>query len=65
MADLPTHHREDFSWPPTRTLTWPRTGLGVDAVRPIRDEIRWRVETLIGSLQLETAPAVRRSATCR
>jgi protein-tyrosine-phosphatase len=30
-------------------------GLGVDAVRPIRDEIRRRVETLIGSLQLETA----------
>lgn len=23
--DLPTHHREDFSWPPARTLTWPRT----------------------------------------
>ena len=30
-------------------------GLGVDAVRPIRDEIRRRVETLIGSLQLEPA----------
>ena len=28
-------------------------GRGVDAVRPIRDEIRRRVETLIGSLQLE------------
>jgi hypothetical protein len=27
-------------------------GLGVDAVRPIRDEIRRRVEVLIGSLQL-------------
>ncbi len=23
--DLPTHHREDFSWPPARTLTWPGT----------------------------------------
>ena len=30
-------------------------GLGVDAVRPIRDEIRRRVEILIGSLQLEPA----------
>ena len=30
-------------------------GLGVDAVRPIRDEIRRRVETLIGSLQFEPA----------
>ena len=30
-------------------------GLGVDAVRPIRDEIRRRVEVLIGSLQLEPA----------
>ncbi|MDH3498768.1 MAG: FAD-dependent oxidoreductase [Acidimicrobiia bacterium] len=24
-VDLPTHHREDFSWPPARTLTWPPT----------------------------------------
>jgi len=30
-------------------------GRGVDAVRPIRDEIRRRVEVLIGSLQLEPA----------
>ena len=30
-------------------------GLGVDAVRPIRDEIRRRVETLIAGLQLEPA----------
>ena len=30
-------------------------GRGVDAVRPIRDEIRRRVEALIGSLQLEPA----------
>src|SRR5215211_4036281 len=30
-------------------------GLGVDAVRPIRDEIRRRVETLIASLQREPA----------
>ena len=28
MVDLPTHHREDFSWPPARTLTWPRTVAG-------------------------------------
>ena len=30
-------------------------GLGVDSVRPIRDDIRRRVEVLIGSLQLEPA----------
>jgi protein-tyrosine-phosphatase len=30
-------------------------GLGVDAVRPIRDEIRRRVVTLIASLELEPA----------
>jgi arsenate reductase (thioredoxin) len=30
-------------------------GRGVDAVRPIRDEIRRRVETLIASLQLQDA----------
>jgi len=30
-------------------------GLGVAAVRPIRDEIRRRVEVLIDSLQLEPA----------
>ena len=30
-------------------------GLDVDAVRTIRDEIRRRVEALIGSLQLEPA----------
>jgi len=30
-------------------------GLGVESVRPIRDEIRRRVEVLIGSLQLEPA----------
>jgi arsenate reductase (thioredoxin) len=30
-------------------------GLGVADVRPIRDEIRRRVETLIGSLQLQPA----------
>ena len=30
-------------------------GLGLDAVRPIRDEIRRRVEALIGRLQLEPA----------
>ena len=30
-------------------------GLGVDAVRPIRDEIRRRVEHLIASLQLQPA----------
>ncbi len=23
--DSPTHHREDFSWPPARSFTWPRT----------------------------------------
>ena len=23
--DLSRHHREDLSWPPARTLTWPRT----------------------------------------
>ena len=30
-------------------------GLGVDGVRPIRDDIRRRVERLIGSLQVEPA----------
>jgi hypothetical protein len=25
-VDLPTHHREDSSWPLPRTLTWPWTG---------------------------------------
>jgi integrase/recombinase XerD len=24
-VDLPTHHHEDFSWPPARSFTWPRT----------------------------------------
>jgi hypothetical protein len=23
LADIPNHRREDFSWPPPRTLTWP------------------------------------------
>jgi hypothetical protein len=28
-VDLPTHHQRGLSWPPPRTLTWPRTrGLG-------------------------------------
>ena len=45
-------------FPGKRYEDWELTdpaGLGVDAVRPIRDEIRGRVETLIGSLQLEPA----------
>jgi hypothetical protein len=25
LVDLTPHHREDFSWPPARTFTWPRT----------------------------------------
>ena len=32
--DLPTHHREDFSWPPARTLTWPWTGGEADDLHP-------------------------------
>ena len=32
-------------------------GQGVDAVRPIRDEIRARVEALVAELAFENAPA--------
>ncbi|HEX3198676.1 MAG TPA: arsenate reductase ArsC [Propionibacteriaceae bacterium] len=45
-------------FPGTRYEDWELddpAGLGVDAVRPIRDEIRRRVEILIASLQLEAA----------
>ena len=45
-------------FPGKRYLDWDLddpAGQGLEAVRPIRDEIRRRVETLIGSLQLEPA----------
>ena len=45
-------------YPGTRYEDWKLddpAGQGIDAVRPIRDEIRRRVETLIAGLQLEPA----------
>ena len=37
--DLPTHHREDFSWPPARTLTWPRTHNSAKRWGPVHDTL--------------------------
>jgi arsenate reductase len=46
-------------YPGTRYLDWQLddpAGKGVDAVRPIRDEIRRRVEELMASLGVASAP---------
>jgi len=49
-------------FPGKRYLDWELTdpaGKGVEAVRPIRDEIRARVETLLGELLPARAPGAR------
>jgi hypothetical protein len=66
MVDLPTHHREDFSWPPTRTLTWPRTQLLLDEV-PLIDgvnreyRLKLSYEVIDNSRKRELALALRLS----
>ena len=47
-------------FPGKRYLDWQLddpAGGGVDAVRPIRDEIRWRIENLVAELVGDEPPA--------